>query len=55
MRRLDLLASTEKGSYHGKEEDEEEEENIPLPGRNSGKIDAAPSSLSEQEDEMMGE
>jgi hypothetical protein len=25
----------------GKEEDEEEEENIPLPGRNSGKIEAA--------------
>lgn len=38
---------TEKGNYYGKEEDEEEEENIPLPGRNSGKINAAPSSLSE--------
>src|SRR2546429_6605596 len=37
FRSLDLLASTEKGSNHGKEEDEEEE-NIPLPGRNFGKI-----------------
>jgi hypothetical protein len=32
---------TEKGNYYGKEEGEEEEENIPLTGRNSGKIDAA--------------
>jgi hypothetical protein len=39
---------------HGKEA-EEEEEKIPLTERNSSKINASPSSLSEYEDEMMGE
>ena len=34
---FDLLSSTEKGSDHGKEEDQEEEENIPLTERNSSK------------------
>src|SRR5258708_25432854 len=34
---FDLLSSIEKGSDHGKEEDQEEEENIPLTERNSSK------------------
>jgi hypothetical protein len=34
---FDLLSSTEKGSEHGKEEDQEEEETIPLTERNSSK------------------
>lgn len=34
---FDLFSSTEKGSDHGKEEDQEEEENIPLSARNSSK------------------